>query len=397
MRKHVNFSGWLTRASAVGLVILLTVFSLGALRGRAVTVAPPEPVKLRVDGLAANESFGYSVALDGDLLLVGARLMTINGQQGQGAAFLFTRDAGDPLRFNLLKQLTASDGAAFDEFGQAVAIDGDTLVVGASHADPNDQFDVGAAYVFERNQGGANNWGQVAKLVDANFNEFSEHGYLGESVAIRGDIVVVGAPRNRGRAFLFGRDQGGSGQWGELQVLGPQNYWEGGEFGAAVALDGARIYIGGSRSSMVGGRANAEGAVLYLNTTAQNGNTPQALHCRRGPGHAVRQQQPLWRRALGDRQHRADWRTGHAHWGSVRRGPGLCFSARRHQQRLVIDRHARGQRRRRVGQLWAGAVGHAGRRLYCLEQGQQRQRLLFQRADHGRRRPGGGLDRAVQL
>ncbi|MEZ4706509.1 MAG: hypothetical protein R3A44_04845 [Caldilineaceae bacterium] len=264
MRNQANFSGWLARVGALGTVIILVAFGVGALRGRAATVTPPEPVKLRVEGLAANESFGYSVALDGDLLLVGARLMTVNGQQGQGAAFLFTRDASDPLRFNLLKQLTASDGAAFDEFGEAVAINGDTLVVGASHADPNDQFDVGAAYVFERNQGGANNWGQTAKLIDANFNEFSEHGYMGESVAIRGDVVVVGAPRNRGRAFLFGRDQGGSGQWGELQVLGPQNYWEGGEFGAAVALDGERIYIGGSRSSMVGGRANAEGAVFVF-------------------------------------------------------------------------------------------------------------------------------------
>src|SRR5260370_6994815 len=95
----------------------------------------------------------------------------------------------DPL-FSQTKKLTASDAAANDRFGYSAAIDGDTVVVGAWAKNSN----TGAAYIFERNQGGAENWGQVQKLtaVDAAGND-----QFGRSVAIDVDPVGVGPWLNR--------------------------------------------------------------------------------------------------------------------------------------------------------------------------------------------------------
>ena len=96
-------------------------------------------------------------------------------------------------------KLTASDGATYDEFGVSVAISCDTIVVGAPWADSNR----GSAYVFERNQGGMDNWGEVTKLT-ASDGEAGDG--FGVSVAISCDTIVVGAyydDSNRGSAYIF--------------------------------------------------------------------------------------------------------------------------------------------------------------------------------------------------
>ncbi|MFN2272584.1 MAG: FG-GAP repeat protein, partial [Anaerolineae bacterium] len=102
-----------------------------------------------------------------------------------------------PLVAGQVVKLTASDAAADDEFGYAVAVSGDTVVVGAWQ---NNSF--GAAYVFERNYDPnnpgtplADNWGQVQELTasDAAMGDF-----FGLSVAVSGDTVVVGASGENG-------------------------------------------------------------------------------------------------------------------------------------------------------------------------------------------------------
>ena len=93
-----------------------------------------------------------------------------------------------------MTKLTASDAADDDYFGDSVAISGDTVVVGA-YGKTARAADRGAAYVFERNQGGADNWGQVKKLTAS---DAADDDYFGYSVAISGDTVVVGAYREDG-------------------------------------------------------------------------------------------------------------------------------------------------------------------------------------------------------
>ena len=98
-----------------------------------------------------------------------------------------------PAGYDETNKLSASDAGAGDGFGWSVAISGDTLVVGAFEADggPGDPIpESGAAYVFERDLGGAGNWGEAAKLSASDAGRFD---YFGWSVAISGDTLVVGA------------------------------------------------------------------------------------------------------------------------------------------------------------------------------------------------------------
>jgi len=119
--------------------------------------------------------------------------------------------------------LTAADGSAYDLFGYSVAISGDTVIVGAVYHDVAGNEDRGAAYIFGRNQGGADQWGQVARLTAADGSAYDEFGW---SVAISGDTALVGAPSgdvgsntNQGSAYVFGRNQDGTDHWGQVARL----------------------------------------------------------------------------------------------------------------------------------------------------------------------------------
>ena len=109
-------------------------------------------------------------------------------------------------------KLLASDGSEADHFGRSVSISGDTVVVGA-HLDDDDGGDSGSAYIFERNHGGEGNWGQSAKLTASDGAESDKFGW---SVSVSGDTIVVGAfldddnGSDSGSAYIFERDLGGA-------------------------------------------------------------------------------------------------------------------------------------------------------------------------------------------
>jgi hypothetical protein len=149
----------------------------------------------------------------------------------------------DPLLTSPAAKLTASDGAADDGFGYAVAISGDTVVVGA-HGDDDNGDDSGSAYIFERNQGGTDNWGQVAKLTATDGATYDR---FGGAVAISGDTVVVGAHQNgvgSGSAYVFKRNQGGADNWDQTAKLTATDGAGGDLFGHAVAISGDTVVVG---------------------------------------------------------------------------------------------------------------------------------------------------------
>ena len=119
-----------------------------------------------------------------------------------GAAYPLTVDA---LLHSQVTRLTAFEAADGDRFGYSVAISVDTVVVGA-YGEDGAGSDRGAAYVFERNQSGADHWGQVTKLAASDAADSDNFGW---SVAISVDTVVVGAyledgaGTNRGAAYIF--------------------------------------------------------------------------------------------------------------------------------------------------------------------------------------------------
>lgn len=147
---------------------------------------------------APVDQFGVSVAIDGDRAVVGSQYDDDRGQDS-GSVYVFER-IGDAWTEHT--KLRASDGAAGDDFGWAVSIDGGTVAVGADRSDALGA-DSGAAYVFHEGDGA---WKESAKLTGDNG---APGDGFGTSVAVRGGVVVVGAEwhdgaaEDSGQAYVF--------------------------------------------------------------------------------------------------------------------------------------------------------------------------------------------------
>ncbi len=194
---------------------------------------------------ARSDFFGASVAIDNDTALVGAPQHDVNGNNNQGAAYIFERNQGGVTdSWGQVTVITATDGVANDAFGNSVAISGDTAIVGAYRADPNGHAQEGAAYIFYRNEGGVDNWGQVIKLTQGNGSDA-----FGYAVAIDGDIAAVSASyaapngSNTGAVYVFERNQGGADNWGLVATLAPSileaNDW----VDASIDISGDTIVV----------------------------------------------------------------------------------------------------------------------------------------------------------
>ena len=124
---------------------------------------PSEVKKLLASDAEFFDLFGLSVAVSGDIAVVGASVES-TAATNAGAAYVFQRDQGGADNWGEVKKLTASDAQAGDLFGFNVAVSGDTAVIGAREEDAGGG-DAGAAYVFQRNEGSQDNWGEVTKLT----------------------------------------------------------------------------------------------------------------------------------------------------------------------------------------------------------------------------------------
>lgn len=183
--------------------------------------------KLLPNDFGANDEFGQSVAISGQRALIGA---PSDGDQGprSGSAYLFDVTTGAQLA-----KLLPNDGAADAVFGWSVAVDGDIAVIGAPSASPKGMSS-GAAYVFNLSTGV-----QLAKLVpsDGGFsNEF------GGAVGISGDRILVGAKGNdnySGAAYVFSASTGT-----QMAKLVASDRSGGVRFGQALAIDRDTAVIG---------------------------------------------------------------------------------------------------------------------------------------------------------
>lgn len=207
-----------------------------------------EAVKLTASDAGAGDLFGAPVRLRGDLLAVGA-LFGRNADVKTGAVYLFERHHGGPDAWGEVAKLTADDGAEDDYFAQFIAIsdDGDTIVVGALLDDHDGGLEAGAAYIFERDAGGPGNWGQVRKLTAS---DAAASDNFGASLGISGQTIAVGAflegsgGDRTGSVYLFERDAGGPGQWGEVKKITAPDAADNDEFGACTEIDGDTLVVG---------------------------------------------------------------------------------------------------------------------------------------------------------
>jgi subtilisin family serine protease len=153
---------------------------------------PFEQAELLASDGAAGDWFGYSVAIDGEIAVAGARLDNNHNGEAAGAAYVFRYDPNDPTGPWVEEaKLTASDGLPYDEFGWSVAVSGDTVLVGAPQHEHNG-IKCGSAYVFRYDPNDPDGpWPEEAELVPLDGAEGDE---FGTAVAITGDYALVGAP-----------------------------------------------------------------------------------------------------------------------------------------------------------------------------------------------------------
>jgi len=145
-------------------------------------------------------------------------------------------------------KLTASDTAAGDNFGSAVSIDGDRVVIGAPFGDAKAD-DSGSAYIFERNPG----WGQTAKLTAP--DGAARHNF-GSSVSISGGCVAVGTPHDdHGSVYVFERSA--PDRWRYVTKLTAIAAAAGDSFGASVSMGGGRMASGAPFDGSAGNNAGS--------------------------------------------------------------------------------------------------------------------------------------------
>jgi len=147
---------------------------------------------------AAEDWFGSSVSISGDLAIVGAESDDDKGSYS-GSAYIFRWDGTAWVQ---QQKLTASDGATYDNFGYSVSISGDLAIVGAHGDDDKGDFS-GSAYIFKRN---GTSWSQQQKLTAS---DGAAGDFFGDSVSISGDYATVGAVwdddkgSDSGSAYVF--------------------------------------------------------------------------------------------------------------------------------------------------------------------------------------------------
>lgn len=220
-----------------------------------------EVQRLVPDDDLEQDAFCHALAMDGSIAVVGAQFADVNGNDMQGAVYVFSNADGT---WKQVGKLVASDGAASDLFGASVAISGNTIVVGAPHADVNGHLFQGAAYIFT---GSGTTWTQTQKLIDPDGGSGATFGY---DVAFDGTTVMVGDPSKfktadaPGAVFVF-TDTGGGG-YTQSTILFADDGQDEDDFGKSVdVLDGVAII--GAPEADIGGN-EAQGAAYVFSASS---------------------------------------------------------------------------------------------------------------------------------
>jgi len=191
------------------------------------------------DGNTGNGTFGASLAISGDTIVVGSRTDSSKGNNA-GAAYVFVRSASV---WSQQAKFYASDAAVEGQFGMAVSVDGDTAAIGSTSK----------AYIFTRS-GGV--WSQQPQLLPV---EAPGNRRYGQAIAVSGNLVVVGAPPQTGvapvvagEAYVFAYN---GAAWAEKALITANDGQPHDGFGWSVAVDAgsATAIVGAPQNSNSGG------------------------------------------------------------------------------------------------------------------------------------------------
>ena len=215
-----------------------------------------QAVLLANDGAVADK-FGYSVAISENTIVVGAYNDDSPLSNG-GSAYVFVRSGAT---WTQQQKLTAGDGTADDEFGNAVGINGETIAVGAHFADLPNNSEAGSVYIYRRT---GTNWAQNQKLIPTAAVILGDH--FGESVALSGSKIVIGAAGDdtpftaAGAVYVFADNGGGYVQQQKLTIASGAN---GDSFGNSVAVEGNTLIGGALQYTPIVGQPAFGAAYIY--------------------------------------------------------------------------------------------------------------------------------------
>ncbi|MCW1883826.1 Ig-like domain-containing protein [Luteolibacter flavescens] len=228
------------------------------------------------DASQTGAGYGSSTAISKDTLVIGSPTRDTS-LVDVGRVHVYERNAGLGAPWGQVAEIGGSDSAAGDNFGSAVAIDGDYMVVGSPGFDQPGANNAGAAYVFQRNPVNPNAWLQVAKLNPSAVNASGGDAF-GSAVAIQGDTILVGAPNanlpgatRSGRVFVFKRGAT-PGAWTGSQTLvaadnrGTLLVNDGEFYGSAIAIDGNTVVIGAHGANFGGSTPQWNFGAAYIYT-----------------------------------------------------------------------------------------------------------------------------------
>ena len=189
--------------------------------------------------------FGTSVAISDSIAVIGAQ----GKEEDAGAAFVFERSGNG---WTQVAELIASDGASGDMFGQAVAVSGDIVVVGAPGDDNERGVNAGAAYIFLR---GSMGWSEQARIIAS---DGALEDQFGSAVTIDGSTVAIGSPsadtpagQDAGKVYLY--EESGP-QWLEQVIISLVDGAQEDLFGFSMALENTTLAIGAPEPSSKTGR-----------------------------------------------------------------------------------------------------------------------------------------------
>ena len=252
-------------AAVSGDTIVVGASGQDSSRGAAYVFAKPlgdwadatQTAKLTASDGQNDDQFGVSVDISGDTVVVG----TLNGEK----AYIFEKPVGAWTDATQTAILSATDNFGSDKFGSAVAISGDTAVVGA----PGDDSASGSAYVFVRPGSTWSNITETAKLIATQPNA---NDLFGSSVDIDGDTVIIGANGDdsvRGSAFVFVKPAGGWVNDTQTAKLTASDRALGDRLGISVSVSGDAIVAGASEKAAMTGAAYVyvKPAGVWTNTT----------------------------------------------------------------------------------------------------------------------------------
>lgn len=197
-----------------------------------------EKAKLTLTDTIPGHFYGTSVKIDTDYAVVTA----IADSSYHGAAFVYHKNEGGPDNWGEYAKLTATDGEDYDYFGSSASIWGNYIAIGADSDDDNGVH-AGAVYIYKNIEG---TWSQIKKILAS---DGIDHDNFGSSLSMSNEYIVVGAYANdysKGKAYIFNRDEGGTDNWGEQAILYASDAAWGDYFGNSVSMTNDYILIAAS-------------------------------------------------------------------------------------------------------------------------------------------------------